>query len=227
MRALPLWALGVQTLLSRYVTEDLLRQEHQAVFNAKIKRGETEIAFEERLHSLSRRFRNAFTKSELVNCYKQGLPDATRSMLENNIPALCAEIRHYLHLVKSYAFNTGETSRTCQAPLPSTPTGITPHGRVQAAHNFPENLLSHLHPRSPSSSISASVTSPENPQRISIPVCFRRLICRRPSSPTSWRPWRAFPTSRRPGHNCPRRCVLKEKDLRERTVTSFKPPWMS
>lgn len=38
------WALVVNTLLSRFLTDDLLRKEHQAVLNAKNKRGDTEIA---------------------------------------------------------------------------------------------------------------------------------------------------------------------------------------
>lgn len=101
MRTPPSWPLVVHTLLSRFVTEEILRQEHQAVLYAKIKPGETEIAFDECLHSRTCRCRNVFTKRELVNCFKQGLTDATRYMIENNLSDIGPEIRYDLDHVKA------------------------------------------------------------------------------------------------------------------------------
>lgn len=140
MRTPPSSPFVVHTMLSRFVTEALLRQEKQAVMKEKIKPREMEISFAELVNSLACRYRNLITKSELVNGYKQGLPEATRSMVENNIRSIAPEIRHDLDRVKVYAINARNAAWVCQAPPSSTTKNTTPRGSLQSVHFLPDNL---------------------------------------------------------------------------------------
>lgn len=79
-------------------------------------------------------------KSELVNFYKQGLPDATCSMLENKIRSLAPDSIQDLDHVKSYALNAGKADQSFQAPLSSTTTNTTPRGRLQSVQFLPNKV---------------------------------------------------------------------------------------
>lgn len=182
LRGPPSLALVDHTLLLRFATDDILRQEHHAVLNAKLRTGETEIAFAEPLNLLTRRCQNVFTKSELVHCYKLNLSDGTRLMLQNNIISFNQKIRHYLDRVTPST--TGKPPEHAKRRRSNT-TGTTTHGRDQAVHHLPGNLSPHSFPPYPPSSISVSVTSPGDTQLSSISVSFRCPICRQLSSPTS------------------------------------------
>lgn len=57
----------------------------------------------ERLQDMARRCRNVFSKAEFVNCFKQGLPDTTRSLLENNLRGLPASTSPDPDRVKQYS----------------------------------------------------------------------------------------------------------------------------
>lgn len=60
------------SLLSPFITEDLLRNEHYAVTYARIKQRETDIDLAECLHNMAQSCQNVFSNAGLVNCFKQG-----------------------------------------------------------------------------------------------------------------------------------------------------------
>lgn len=68
------WPLIVSSLLSRFITDDLLRNGHYAVRFVRIKKCETEMYIAEILHDMARRRRNVIYKPELVSCFKQEPP---------------------------------------------------------------------------------------------------------------------------------------------------------
>lgn len=80
--------LIVHYLLNRFIVYDLLRNAHYAVTPEWIKQSETEIDLAELLNDMVRRFRNIFSNNEFLNCFKQGLPDSTSSLLEKNLGGL-------------------------------------------------------------------------------------------------------------------------------------------
>lgn len=88
------WPLIVHILLSRFITYELLRNEHYAVASARIKQSETAVAFAERLHFMALLSRNVLSNAELMNCFKQGVPDATGSPMENNLREIPASTGH-------------------------------------------------------------------------------------------------------------------------------------
>lgn len=102
------------------------------------------------------RCRNMFSTAQLPSCLKQGLPDATHWLLDNNIRGLPSETLHHLDRVKLYAVTGGTVTRACQAPLVSTSTLLTPNQRVQVVHHVPNNLSMALFWTSPPTSLPAS-----------------------------------------------------------------------
>lgn len=110
-----------QCLLSRFITDKVLCNEHYAVTTARIKQSETDMDFGKRLHDMARRCRNVFSNAKLVNFFKQGLPDATSSLLEDNLRGIPASTLHDLYRVKQYALTAVKAACACQAPsvLPS------------------------------------------------------------------------------------------------------------
>lgn len=58
------WPLIAHSLLSRFITDELLRNEYFAVTSASIKQGETDMYFAKRLHGMARRFRKVFSNAE-------------------------------------------------------------------------------------------------------------------------------------------------------------------
>ena len=65
------WPLIVHSLLSRFITDDLLRKEHYSVTTARIKHSEDEMVFAERIPDMGRRCREVFSSVKLVNSFKQ------------------------------------------------------------------------------------------------------------------------------------------------------------
>lgn len=151
------WPLIVHSLLSRFVADDLLRNEYYAVTSARIKQSENEMDFAERVHDMARRCRNVFFNAELANCFKQVLTDATRLILEKNLRGLPTSTRDDLDCVKQYAVTTGTAPRACQALSVSTSTLSTPRQRTQKVYHVPDNLWIASFPTSPTTLLSASV----------------------------------------------------------------------
>lgn len=78
------WPRIVYYLLNRFITEELLRKEQYAVTSAQIMQIDTEMDFEERLLDIIRHFRDV-PNTKLLNCFKQGIPNNTRSLPETNL----------------------------------------------------------------------------------------------------------------------------------------------
>lgn len=166
------WPLIFHSLLSRFIPDALLRNEHYAVTSARMKQSEKEMDFAERLHDLASRCRNLFSNAELVNCFKQGFPDATRSLLENNLRGLPASTPHDLDHVEQEALTVGTTARACQGPSVLTSTLSTFRQRSQTVHHIPDQCSMTSFPTSSLTSLSASV--PQTPQGVN-PTKLPRL----------------------------------------------------
>lgn len=52
------WLFILHSLLSRFITYDLLRYDHYAVISARIKQSEKEMDFAKRIHEMAPRCRN-------------------------------------------------------------------------------------------------------------------------------------------------------------------------
>lgn len=111
----------------------------------------------ERLRDMARCCRNFFSNSELLNCFKQGLPDATRSLLENNPRLLSASTLHDLNHAKQYALTTKNSARTCKAPYNLKLS--TPRQHTQEIHHIHENHSMDSFQTSLPTFLSASVPS--------------------------------------------------------------------
>lgn len=108
--------------------------------------------------------RNLFSNAELINRFKQGLPDATRSHLDNNLRGLPASTPRYLDCVKQYVVTAGMVARACQARSVSTSTLITPRKRGQAVQHVPDNLF--MDSFKTTSRTSLSSTFPSTPHSV-------------------------------------------------------------
>lgn len=122
-----------------------------------MKQSEKEMAFDERLHDMARSCRNVFCNGELVNCYKQGRPDTTRSLLENNLRGLPTSTLHDLDRVKLYALIAGTATRECQAHSVLTSTFSTLRQRKHSIHHIQDNLSIAYLPTSPPTLLSSLV----------------------------------------------------------------------
>lgn len=78
------WPLIVHSLPSVFITDDLISKEHYVGTSDHIKQSETETDFAERLHYMARNCRNVLYNAKLVKRFKQGITDATHSILEYN-----------------------------------------------------------------------------------------------------------------------------------------------
>lgn len=65
------WRFIVHSLLSKFITDDLLRDEHYSVTSARIKHIATEMEFSKRVQDMAHRCRNAFSNAEPGNGFKQ------------------------------------------------------------------------------------------------------------------------------------------------------------
>lgn len=94
-----------------------------------------------------------------MNGFKQGPPDDTRSLFENNIRGLCAWTLQDLDGVKKYSLTSGTAARALQAPLASISTPSTPCQRIQAVNHVPDNLSMDSFQTSPHTMLYATVPS--------------------------------------------------------------------
>lgn len=76
-----------QSLLNQFIKDDLLHEEYYDVTSTFIMQS-AEIDFAQLLHDIDHRFRNNFSKEDLVNCLKQVLTDAKCCLPETDINGL-------------------------------------------------------------------------------------------------------------------------------------------
>lgn len=152
------WSLILYSfLLTVFIMYNLLHKRHYAVTSPRIIHSEPNMEFAKRLHYMTCRCRNVFSNPELVNGFKQRLPDPTLSVLSNNLRGLSALSGQDLDHAKQYALVARTASLACQASSVSTSTFSTPRQRTHAVYHNPNYFSMASFLRYPSTSFSASM----------------------------------------------------------------------
>lgn len=133
--------------------------------------------FAERLHCIACRCQSVFSNAKLVNCFKEGLPIATSSLLKYNLRGLPASTRHDPDRFKHYSLTTGSADHAIQASSASTCTLSTRRQHPQTIHHIRDDISMDSFPTSPPMLLSSSVTQtthdvhPTNLSRIQVIHC--------------------------------------------------------
>lgn len=99
-------------------------------------------------------FPQCLLQRQNINCFQQGLPKVTHSLIDNSLRRLLSPTLHDLYSVKQYGLTVGTAERARQAPFPSISTLSTIRNGAQAVHYVPDNLSMVSFPTSPQTSLS-------------------------------------------------------------------------
>lgn len=92
-----------------------------------------------------------------MNFFKEELPEANCSLLENNLYKITGSTRHDLERDKHYALTTDTVARACQALSVSVSTLSTPLQRTKNVYHLPEDFYTDSLPNTTPNLLAASV----------------------------------------------------------------------
>ena len=139
------WPYVVHALLERFVTDELLRNEHRVISDAKQNTDETVNDYALRLEDAADRCRHVFPPSELVNNFVLGLDPATRSLLQTHLSHMPSTKAQDFQAIKRLAERCGLTAKAMtnhaqrsvsSRPNTPPPTGSAPRNRRAAPSTF-------------------------------------------------------------------------------------------
>ena len=110
------WPHVVHMFLVRYLTDEILQKAYDSVARATMKPDEDELQFAQRIMTNSRKCRNVFTPSELVQSYIMGLPESIRHRMHSQMYSMSPADKSNMVVIRNLAYQEGQSQRAMSRP---------------------------------------------------------------------------------------------------------------